>query len=118
MNALATQLGEATPLVWLVPLLPLLAAAAIAMRMLFCREHGHRQEPFTAGLASAAALGALFLLLLFDLAAPVSYTHLPPPPALWPCSPCSPEHSRRGASARFSPAAATPSTSPWRVRCT
>jgi hypothetical protein len=53
MNALATQLGEATPLVWLVPLLPLLAAAAIAMRMLFCREHGDRQEPFTAGLASA-----------------------------------------------------------------
>jgi len=72
MNALATQLGEATPLVWLVPLLPLLAAAAIAMRMLFCREHGDRQEPFTAGLASAAALGALFLLLLFDLAALVN----------------------------------------------
>jgi hypothetical protein len=39
------------------------------MRMLFCREHGDRQEPFTAGLASGAALGSLLLLLLFDLAA-------------------------------------------------
>jgi NADH:ubiquinone oxidoreductase subunit 5 (subunit L)/multisubunit Na+/H+ antiporter MnhA subunit len=69
MNAIASLLGEATRLVWLVPLLPLLAAAAIVMRMLFCREHGDRQEPFTAGLASGAALGSLLLLLLFDLAA-------------------------------------------------
>ena len=72
MNTLEGMLGmlaDCMRLVWLVPLLPLLAAAAIGMRMLFCRQHGDRHEPLTAGLASGAALGALLLLLLFDLAA-------------------------------------------------
>jgi hypothetical protein len=51
------QLGAlmATSLwIWLVPLLPLLAAAAIAMRMLFAASTATRQEPFTAGLASGS----------------------------------------------------------------
>jgi hypothetical protein len=56
-------------LIWLVPVLPLLAAAAIDCAGCFCREHGDAQEPRTAGLASGAALGALLLLLLIDTAA-------------------------------------------------
>ncbi|WP_313952797.1 proton-conducting transporter membrane subunit, partial [Accumulibacter sp.] len=70
LDALLGALAETTRLVWLVPLLPLLAAAAIGARMLVLRSrHGDAHEPLTAGLASAAALGALLLLLLFDLAA-------------------------------------------------
>ncbi|HPT50454.1 MAG TPA: proton-conducting transporter membrane subunit [Accumulibacter sp.] len=70
MNAFAifaAALAATPPLVALVPLLPLLAALAIAFRLL--RGHGEAQEAVTAGVATAAALGALLLLLVLDLAA-------------------------------------------------
>lgn len=68
INFLCTALAMTTHYVWLVPLLPLLAALLIALPMLFGRATGDEQEPDIAGLASAAALGALLLLLAFDLA--------------------------------------------------
>ncbi|HRD93949.1 MAG TPA: proton-conducting transporter membrane subunit [Accumulibacter sp.] len=73
LEALFSALAEITRLVWLVPLLPLLAAAAIGLRMLALagQGEGHEEahEPLTAALASHAALAALVLLLVFDLAA-------------------------------------------------
>ena len=54
---------------WLVPLLPLLAAALLALRLLLRRGGGEAGEPLTAAVASTAALGALALLLACDLAA-------------------------------------------------
>lgn len=53
--------------VWLVPLLPLLAAALTGIRVLLGRTAGDAGEPPTARLAEAAALGALLLLLAIDL---------------------------------------------------
>ncbi|MEF8703886.1 MAG: proton-conducting transporter membrane subunit [Candidatus Accumulibacter sp. UW26] len=56
-------------LVWLLPLLPLLAAGLIAARLLRRRDNGEADEPITAGIASAAAFAALLLLCVLDLAA-------------------------------------------------
>ncbi|MBL8397295.1 MAG: hypothetical protein JNL84_03990 [Candidatus Accumulibacter sp.] len=53
----------------LVPLLPLLAAAILALRLAAGTEHGDAQEPLTARIALLAAIGALALLMLLDLAA-------------------------------------------------
>jgi NADH:ubiquinone oxidoreductase subunit 5 (subunit L)/multisubunit Na+/H+ antiporter MnhA subunit len=69
LDDLLVALAMTPYLVWLVPLLPLFAAAAIGVRMLWQRRMGDAQEPLTAGLASAAALAALLLLLLIDVAA-------------------------------------------------
>ena len=71
-DALATLSGAlmaSSRLIWLVPVLPLLAAAAIGLRRLLRRGGGDAQEPRTAGLASGASLGALLLLLVIDTAA-------------------------------------------------
>ena len=69
LDALPAALAALPYLVWLVPLLPLFAAAAIAVRMLLQRRMGDAQEPLTAGLASAAALAVLLMLLVIDAAA-------------------------------------------------
>ena len=71
MNGVAllpAALAVSPGFVWLVPLLPLLAAALIGLRLLLRRGRGDAYEPLTAGLASGSALGALFLLLLIDAA--------------------------------------------------
>ena len=44
---------------WLVPLLPLLAAALIAVRLLLRRGGGDASEPITAGIASAVHASAV-----------------------------------------------------------
>lgn len=62
-------LSATAVLVWLVPLLPLLAAALIGLHWLFRPQTDEAQEPDVAGLACGAALGALLLMLAFDLAA-------------------------------------------------
>ena len=54
--------------IWLAPLLPLLAAAAIAARML-AGARGDASEPATARLAEGAASLALLLLLALDAVA-------------------------------------------------
>ena len=69
LDALFSALAASARVLWLVPLLPLLAAALIAVRLLLRRGGGDAGEPITAGIASAAALGALLLLLVLDLAA-------------------------------------------------
>ncbi|MBK8384138.1 MAG: proton-conducting transporter membrane subunit [Accumulibacter sp.] len=69
LEALLPALAATTQLVWLVPLLPLLAAAAIVAGLLLRRFNGDAGEPVIAAMASAGALGALLLLLVFDLAA-------------------------------------------------
>ncbi|MBL8394390.1 MAG: hypothetical protein JNK99_06485 [Candidatus Accumulibacter sp.] len=72
MNAvdfLFAAVNASTRVVWLVPLLPLLAALLIALLLLSRRATGDAGEPLSAGIASGSALGALLLLLLFDLAA-------------------------------------------------
>ena len=56
-------------LIWLIPLLPFLASAAIALRMLLGQDKGDRAEPATARLAILGAFMALLLLLLIDVAA-------------------------------------------------
>jgi NADH:ubiquinone oxidoreductase subunit 5 (subunit L)/multisubunit Na+/H+ antiporter MnhA subunit len=53
-------------LIALVPLLPLLAAALIAARVLAGRDKGDAVEPATARLALLAMLAALGLLVVFD----------------------------------------------------
>lgn len=67
MNSLCAALPTLTPYVWLIPLLPLLAATLIMLPCLFGRVTDDAQEPDIASLASVAALGALMLLLTFDL---------------------------------------------------
>ena len=69
LGAWFAVLAASARVLWLVPLLPLLAAALIAVRLLLRRGSGDAGEPITAGIASAAALGALLLLLVLDLAA-------------------------------------------------
>jgi NADH:ubiquinone oxidoreductase subunit 5 (subunit L)/multisubunit Na+/H+ antiporter MnhA subunit len=69
LEALLPALAATTQLVWLVPLLPLLAAAAIVAGLLLRRFNGDAGEPLIAAMASAGALAALLLLLVFDLAA-------------------------------------------------
>ncbi len=61
-------LADALRFVWLVPALPLLAAAVIAVRLLGRKGGGDDKERPTAAIASGAALAALCLLLLVDLA--------------------------------------------------
>lgn len=56
-------------LIWLAPLLPLLAAGAIALRMVRGRASGDAGEPPTARIATLAALASMLLLLACDLAA-------------------------------------------------
>ncbi|MBK7953879.1 MAG: hypothetical protein IPK02_07925 [Candidatus Accumulibacter sp.] len=68
-SPLLNALAASTRVFWLVPLLPLLAAALIAVCLLLRRGGGDSGEPLTAAVASAAALGALLLLLVVDLAA-------------------------------------------------
>jgi hypothetical protein len=63
------RLAATGHLVWLLPLLPLLAAGLIAARLLRRRDNGEADEPITAGIASAAAFAALLLLCVLDLAA-------------------------------------------------
>jgi formate hydrogenlyase subunit 3/multisubunit Na+/H+ antiporter MnhD subunit len=55
------------PAVWLIPLLPLLAAALIAARMLLGRDRGDAREPGTARLATGAMLAAWLGLLALDV---------------------------------------------------
>ncbi|WP_291993460.1 proton-conducting transporter membrane subunit [Candidatus Accumulibacter sp. ACC003] len=69
LESVFAALAESSRVVWLVPLLPLLAAAAIGVRMLAGRQHGDQHEPLTAALASHAALTSLLLLLVLDVAA-------------------------------------------------
>ncbi len=54
---------------WLIPLLPLLAAAAIGLIVLFGRSSGDAAEPLTSRLASGAVALALLHLLALDLIA-------------------------------------------------
>lgn len=56
-------------LVWLVPLLPLLAAGLIALRVLRGGAVGDAAETPTARIALGALLGALLLMLVFDVIA-------------------------------------------------
>jgi len=67
--AIDALLATVTRVVWLVPLLPLLAALLIAVCLLLRRGGDDAGEPLTAGIASGAALAALLLLALLDLAA-------------------------------------------------
>lgn len=53
--------------VWLIPVLPLLAAGLIALRILRGGAVGDAAEPPTARLALGALLGALLLMLVFDV---------------------------------------------------
>jgi formate hydrogenlyase subunit 3/multisubunit Na+/H+ antiporter MnhD subunit len=55
--------------VWLVPVLPLLAAAAIALRMLAGRDRGDAAERVTAGIAATAAGIAWLLVIALDILA-------------------------------------------------
>lgn len=59
----------APELIWLVPLLPLLAAGATALRIVFGRDVGDAAERPTARLTEIALLGGLLLLLACDLLA-------------------------------------------------
>lgn len=56
-------------LVGLIPLLPLLAAALIGLRILLGRDRGDHAEPATAWLALGAALAALASLVAIDASA-------------------------------------------------
>jgi formate hydrogenlyase subunit 3/multisubunit Na+/H+ antiporter MnhD subunit len=69
LDSLLAALAASRQVLWLVPLLPLLAAALIALGLLLRRGRGDAGEPLIAAIASAAALGALLLLLVCDLAA-------------------------------------------------
>jgi NADH:ubiquinone oxidoreductase subunit 5 (subunit L)/multisubunit Na+/H+ antiporter MnhA subunit len=69
LDCLLPALAATVQLVWLAPLLPLLAAAMISLHLLARRQTSDAQEPHIAGLASGAALGVLLLLLVFDLSA-------------------------------------------------
>lgn len=69
LEALSAALAATASLAWLVPLLPLLAATAIGVPSLCRQAAGEAGETRTASIASGAALGALLLLLVFDLAA-------------------------------------------------
>ena len=62
-------LAAVSDVLWLVPLLPLLAALLLTLRLLLRRGGGDAGEPLTAGIAGGAALAALLLLVLLDLAA-------------------------------------------------
>lgn len=53
--------------VWLIPLLPILAATAIAVRILLGRDKGDDSEPGTARLASWAMLAAWLGLIALDV---------------------------------------------------
>ena len=59
----------APQLAWLIPLLPLLAAAGIALRILTRHDQGDDAEPPTARIALFAASAALLLLLGLDFIA-------------------------------------------------
>ena len=63
MSALAARLAD---FVWLVPALPLAAAALTGGRILLGRAHGDGAEPLTARLGELAALTGLLLLLALD----------------------------------------------------
>ena len=69
LDSLLAALAASRQVLWLVPLLPLLAAALIALGLLLRRGRGDAGEPLIAAIASAAALAALLLLLVCDLAA-------------------------------------------------
>ena len=63
MSALVNRLAD---VVWLVPVLPLLAVLITGLRVLFGRAQGDAAEPLTARLASLTAFGGLTLLLAID----------------------------------------------------
>lgn len=69
MPSIAPVLLAAADWIWLVPALPLLAAAFIAGRVLLGSGTGDGAEPATAKAAQGAALAGLFLLLAIDLGA-------------------------------------------------
>ena len=69
VDCLRDALAATFVLVWLLPVLPLLAAALIGLHLLVQRQGAEAQEPGIAGLACGAALGVLLILLVFDLAA-------------------------------------------------
>lgn len=69
MPEMAPVLLAAADWVWLVPALPLLAAACIAVRVLAGRAAGDGAEPATAKAALGASLAGLLLLLAIDLGA-------------------------------------------------
>ena len=56
-------------LVWLAPVLPLTAAALIAIRIVTSRDQGDAAEGPTTWLSLAAAGGSLLLLLVLDVLA-------------------------------------------------
>lgn len=66
MNAVLRVLPD---LVWLAPALPLLACAAVGLRVLAGRARGDGAEPLTARLCALAALASLLLLLAIDVIA-------------------------------------------------
>ena len=59
LDALFSALAASARVLWLVPLLPLLAAALIAVRLLLRRGGGDAGEPITAGIASAVHASAV-----------------------------------------------------------
>jgi len=63
------QLLKLADWLWLVPLLPLLAAGFIVARVLLGQAGGDRAEPATSKAATAAALLGFLLLLAMDLGA-------------------------------------------------
>jgi NADH:ubiquinone oxidoreductase subunit 5 (subunit L)/multisubunit Na+/H+ antiporter MnhA subunit len=69
IDSLLAPLAAVSEVLWLVPLLPLLAALLIALRLLLRSGGGDAGEPLTAGIASGAALATLLLVVLLDLAA-------------------------------------------------
>jgi len=62
------ELRDVADWVWLVPALPLLAALTTGARVLLGRAAGDAGERLTARLTELAALTALLLLVLIDLA--------------------------------------------------
>ncbi|MES9885378.1 MAG: hypothetical protein ABW140_01080, partial [Candidatus Sedimenticola sp. 6PFRAG1] len=54
---------------WLIPLLPLLAAALIAITYIYADNRGEKGEKFTSAIAVGAALISTLLTLLLDLQA-------------------------------------------------
>lgn len=68
-EALYGVLPATAHVLWLVPLLPLLAAAMIGTRLLLGRRGGDAAEPLTARIATTATLAALLLLVSLDLLA-------------------------------------------------
>jgi hypothetical protein len=59
LDALFAALAASARVLWLMPLLPRLAAALIAVRLLLWRGGGGAGEPITAGIASTVHASAV-----------------------------------------------------------